>query len=71
MTADELKNAAIEIFGPRGWTTDLADRLKVDRTTVYRYAQGQVAIPGPVDAAVSCWLAVFRSSGKRPGDGAE
>lgn len=66
MTPDELRDAAIEIFGRRGWTTDLAACLRIDRTTVYRYAQGQIPIPGPVEAAITCWLEVFRESGKRP-----
>lgn len=66
MTADRLRKAAIEIFGQRGWTTDLATALKIDRTTVYRYVQGQIPIPGPVEAAVTCWLSVFRETGRRP-----
>ena len=66
MTADELQRAAVEIFGPRGWTSDLAAHLKIDRTTIYRYVQGQLPVPGPVEAAVSCWLVVFRESGRRP-----
>ena len=66
MTADTLRKAAIEIVGRRGWTTDLAAALKVDRTTIYRYTQGQLAIPGPVEAAVICWLKRFRETGKRP-----
>jgi hypothetical protein len=66
MTADELREAAVEIFGRRGWTTDLAACLKVDRATIYRYVQGQLPVPGPVEAAVSCWLSVFRASGRRP-----
>lgn len=66
MTADELREAAIELFGRRGWVTDLAAGLRIDRTTVYRYTQGQIPVPGPVDAAVSCWLQVFRETGRRP-----
>lgn len=66
MTADKLKKAAIEIFGQRGWTTDLAAALKLDRTTVYRYVQGQIPIPGPVEAAVTCWLQVYRDTGRKP-----
>ena len=51
MTADKLRKAAIELFGRRGWTTDLAAALKLDRTTIYRYVHGQIPIPGPVEAA--------------------
>ncbi len=66
MTADALRDAAVEIFGRRGWTTDLAACLGVDRATIYRYVQAQLPVPGPVEAAVTCWLSVFRQSGKRP-----
>lgn len=62
MTADKLRKAAIELFGSRGWTTDLADRLGVHRTTVYRYVQGQLPIPGPVAAAVDSWLSELRAN---------
>ena len=68
MTADKLRKAAIELFGRRGWTTDLAANLKLDRTTIYRYVHGQIPIPGPVEAAVTCWLALFRKTGQRPGN---
>src|SRR5437016_1623494 len=65
MTANDLREAAIELFGRRGWVTDLAICLKVDRTTVYRWMQG-VPIPGPVEAAVTCWLERLHETGKRP-----
>ncbi len=61
MTANELRDASIELFGSRGWVTDLATRLKVDRTTIFRYVHGQLPIPGPVEAAVTCWLEVHRA----------
>ena len=66
MTADKLREAAIELFGRRGWTHDLAASLKLDRTTIYRYVQGQLPIPGPVEAAVLAWLRELRAKGKRP-----
>ena len=56
MTPSELKAAAIKLFGERGWVTALATALKVDRTQVWRYINGKGPIPGPVEAAVSCWL---------------
>lgn len=55
MSGEELRQAAIEIYGPRGWISRLAADLEVDRSTVHRWLQG-VAIPGPVKAAVRCWL---------------
>ena len=66
MTAIDLRDAAIEIFGRRGWTTRLAECLGIDRTTVYRYINAQTPIPGPVDAAVKGWLTTYRRSGERP-----
>lgn len=55
MTGDELKDAAIKLFGERGWQSALALHLGIDRTQVWRYVTtGKV--PGPVAAAVSCWL---------------
>jgi len=55
MTGEELKNAAIKLFGERGWQAALALHLGVDRTQVWRYVStGRV--PGPVAAAVACWL---------------
>lgn len=56
MTPDELKAAAMTLFGERGWVTALADKLGVDRTQVWRYVNGTTPVPGPVAAAVKCWL---------------
>jgi len=65
VTPDEMKAAAIELFGRRGWAIDLAACLRVDRATVYRWMNGG-SVPGPVDAAVSCWMDRFRATGARP-----
>ena len=55
MTGEELKAAAIKLFGERWWQSALAERLGIDRTQVWRYVTtGRV--PGPVAAAVKCWL---------------
>lgn len=55
MTGEELKDAAIKLFGERGWQSALALRLGIERTQVWRYVTtGKV--PGPVAAAVQCWL---------------
>lgn len=55
MSGEELKQAAIKLFGDKGWQTSLADALKIDRTQVWRYVKHD-KVPGPVAAAVSCWL---------------
>lgn len=56
MTADELRAAAIRIFGEKGYTAQLATRLRVNRVQVWRYLSGKVEVPGPVEAAVRGWL---------------
>lgn len=55
MTGDELKEAAVKLFGERGWQSALASRLGVDRTQIWRYVSNN-RVPGPVAAAVECWL---------------
>ena len=55
MTGEELKAAAIKLFGERGWQSALSSRLGVDRTQVWRYVTND-KVPGPVAAAVACWL---------------
>lgn len=55
MTGDELKEAAIKLFGERGWQSALSSRLGIDRTQVWRYVSNG-KVPGPVAAAVNCWL---------------
>lgn len=66
MTPDELRTAAIELFGQKGWTAKLAMCLHIERSTIYRYVEGQLPISGPVEAAVNCWLERFRSTGQKP-----
>lgn len=55
MSGDELKEAAIKLFGERGWQSALALHLKLDRTQIWRYVKND-SVPGPVAAAVECWL---------------
>lgn len=66
MTPEELRAAAIEIFGSeRGWQSRFAAALGTDRSSVSRYLNGPF-VPGPVAAAVTCWLAAFRANGTVP-----
>lgn len=55
MTGEELKKAGIRLFGERGWQSALAEHLGVDRTQIWRYVTNN-SVPGPVAAAVQCWL---------------
>ena len=65
MTAEELRRAAILLFGERGWMSRLAEALDVDRSTVSRWFGG-LAIPGPVAAAVHSWLLLYKITGQKP-----
>lgn len=55
MTGEELQNAGIKLFGERGWQSALAEHLGIDRSQIWRYIQND-RVPGPVEAAVTCWL---------------
>lgn len=52
VTGDELKAAAIRLYGKRGWQLGLATALTVDVSSVRRWASGQIPVPGPVAVAV-------------------
>jgi hypothetical protein len=56
MTPAELSEAGRKLYGKWGWQTRLAEALKVDGSTVRRWVSGAVPIPGPVEAAVNCFL---------------
>ena len=55
MTGKELREAAIRLYGDRGWQSMLASDLGIDRTQVWRYVNNN-RVPGPVAAAVECWI---------------
>jgi hypothetical protein len=65
MTFEELKKAAIEIWGEHGWQINLARSLGLRRTTIWRWRQDN-RVPGPVTAAVFAWRQNYRLTGKRP-----
>jgi transcriptional regulator with XRE-family HTH domain len=65
MTPEALRQAAITLFGERGWMSRLAEALGVDRSTVSRWFAG-LPPPGPVVAAVRAWLVIHRLTGLRP-----
>ncbi len=56
LTPDDLKAALIRLLGQRGWQMAAAEKLGVDVATVRRWTSGAVPVPGPVRAAVACWL---------------
>lgn len=55
MSGQELKEAAIRLYGDRGWQSRLAEALDVDTSSIRRWVGGQVPVPGPVAAAVRCF----------------
>jgi len=65
MTAEELRTAAILLFGDRGWMSRLAEALEVDRSSVSRWFAG-LPVPGPVAAAVTAWLTLYELTGQKP-----
>ena len=65
MSPEELRRAAILIFGERGWMSRLAEALGVDRSTVSRWFSG-LPVPGPVAAAVRAWLLLHQLTGRNP-----
>ncbi len=56
MKPKELVAAAKTLYGDTGWAQQLADALRVDRSSVSRWVNGQVMIPGPVEVAVELLL---------------
>lgn len=56
MTNEQFRKLAIRLFGPeRGWQQRCADALKVDKSSVSRWLGSGLPIPGPVEAAMTCW----------------
>ena len=66
MSAEELRRAAITLFGERGWMSRLSEALGVDRSSVSRWFAG-LPVPGPTAAAVSAWMRLFELTGCEPG----
>jgi hypothetical protein len=65
MSPEQLRLAAILLFGERGWMSRLAEALDVDRSTVSRWFSG-LPIPGPVAAAIHAWLLLYKITGQKP-----
>lgn len=56
VTPEELRDACVTLYGEWGWQTRLAEALQVDGSSVRRWVSGAVPIPGPVAAAVRCFV---------------
>lgn len=53
MSRTELRRALRELGLSQ---SEAARRLGVQQSTMYRWLAGERKIPGPVEAAVKCWL---------------
>jgi hypothetical protein len=65
MEAETLRQAAILLFGERGWQSRLSEALGVDRSSVSRWFTG-LPVPGPVAAAVRAWVKLYELTGESP-----
>jgi transcriptional regulator with XRE-family HTH domain len=65
MESETLRQAAILLFGERGWQSRLSEALGVDRSSVSRWFAG-LPVPGPVAAAVRAWLKLYELTGEKP-----
>ena len=65
MDSEVLRQAAILLFGERGWQSRLSEALGVDRSSVSRWFAG-LPVPGPVAAAVRAWLKLYELTGEKP-----
>jgi transcriptional regulator with XRE-family HTH domain len=52
MDAEQFSLAGRRLYGRHGWQTELAEKLGIDRTTVWRYAKGHRSIPESVTLAL-------------------
>jgi hypothetical protein len=58
MTPAEMDARGVWLFGRWGWQTRLAERLKVDGSTVRRWLSGKVPIPGLASVAIELLVTV-------------
>lgn len=62
MSSDELSAIGVQLWGSWGWQTRMAKALNVDGSTVRRWVSGAVPVPGPVEAALRCFLREHEAS---------
>jgi hypothetical protein len=65
MNSDQLRTAGEALWGRWGWQTRMAERLRVDGSTVRRWLSGASAIPGPAAVALELLLDDPRRSPER------
>lgn len=65
LSSEQLRQAGTEVFGQRGWTSDLAAYLGVHRTTIYRWLGG-VPITPAIEVEITRMLVDYRETRVRP-----
>ena len=55
MQPDEFLEIALEVYGDR-WPSEIAHRLRIDKSTVKKYAHGKLTIPPAVAGVMRFWL---------------
>jgi hypothetical protein len=55
MTVEEFRSAGRELYG-HGWQTRMSEELAADVSSVRRWSSGATPVPGPVAAALRCFL---------------
>lgn len=56
MTKAKLRKIGVRLYGEQAWQTRMAEALKVNASTVRRWVSGAVPVPGPVEAALECFM---------------
>ena len=54
MRAKELKSIGQELYGKKGWQTEMSAALSVDSSTIRRWIYAD-HVPGPAAAALRCF----------------
>lgn len=52
MNATEFIERGKRLYGRHGWKSELADALRINRTTIWRYSKGDRPIPESVALAL-------------------
>ena len=48
--------AATHLFGPNGWIREIARRMAVNETTVWRWVNASPVPPGPALSTMTAWV---------------
>lgn len=52
MEKDDFTDLGKRLYGKHGWQTQLAETLGMSRSTIHRYAKGDLPVPGRVALAM-------------------